>query len=131
METNAENTKKVWRVLIVDDEAEIPRFMRRALYLSLNDKVFIELATGGAEGLGKVDDRLDILITDCQMPDVSGPELIARARAINPGLKVILMSGYSGADERLAQAAKDPFVKTLQKPFDPKDLVALLTTLMT
>lgn len=131
MQENKDGSKKVWRVLIVDDEQQLPRVMRRSLNYHLKDRVVIDLAADGAEGLGKVDAFLDILITDYQMPRMNGPELIRLARRIAPHLKVILMSGNTGAVERLAEAARDPTILTMDKPFDVAVLLALMAKLMT
>ena len=60
--------------------------------------------------------RIDLLLTDTVMPGLSGPELARRLRERIPGLRVLLMSGYT---ER-ALAGDEPFPpKTLflGKPF--------------
>ena len=131
MQESEEEPKRVWRVLIVDDDAGMARALRRGLSFHLKDRVVIDLATDGAEGLGKVDASLDILITDYQMPKMNGPELIMLARHIAPRLKVILMSGDTGAAERLAVAVKDPTIRTMDKPFAAAVLLALMAEMMT
>ena len=123
--------KRIWRVLIVDDDPIILRPMRRVLSFNLKDQVIIDLANDGAHGLGKVDADLDILITDYQMPGMNGPELIQRARQINAGLKVVLMSGDTGAADRLAKAAGDHTIHTMDKPCSGQVRLELLATLRT
>jgi signal transduction histidine kinase/DNA-binding response OmpR family regulator len=68
------------------------------------------------------DARIDMLISDVVMPDMSGIELAAELRRSQPDLRVLLMSGYSGlAMTRHGELQADiPF---LEKPFNP-DTVA-------
>ncbi|TAK04640.1 response regulator [Patescibacteria group bacterium] len=131
MEKSDEGPKKVWRILIVDDDPQYPSAIRRSLMYRLKGQVVVEFASDGAEGLGKVDASLDILITDYQMPHMNGPELIKLARGIAPHLKVVLMSGDAGAAQRLALAAKDPTIHAMDKPFGIDALLELMAKLMT
>lgn len=43
-----------------------------------------------------------LLVTDVDMPELDGIELARRALAANPGLKVLLISGYAGSMDRAA-----------------------------
>jgi two-component system cell cycle sensor histidine kinase/response regulator CckA len=66
--------------------------------------------------VSSIADRIDLLLTDVVMPDLSGPDLAARVRSIRPGTRVVYMSGYVdhsfGPD---APHADD--VDLVQKPF--------------
>ncbi|MFP3941196.1 MAG: PAS domain S-box protein [Thermoanaerobaculia bacterium] len=71
-----------------------------------------------AEGPGR---RLDLLVTDLVMPGRSGYELAQELRRETPGLKVILMSGYS--DETLQERVEgeaEADLPILRKPFSTK-----------
>ncbi|HSL83328.1 MAG TPA: PAS domain S-box protein [Thermoanaerobaculia bacterium] len=73
------------------------------------------------EVLGWYEGRLDLLVTDLVMPGKSGYQLSRELREAHPGLKVILMSGYS--DETLEErivAAGDEHLPVLRKPFSTK-----------
>ncbi|HEX6202209.1 MAG TPA: PAS domain S-box protein, partial [Thermoanaerobaculia bacterium] len=66
---------------------------------------------------------VDVLVSDLVMPGGSGADLAVALRARYPGLKVILMSGYSGdalASRQLDEAPADAF---LEKPFPIDDLL--------
>ncbi|MCC6827551.1 MAG: PAS domain S-box protein [Novosphingobium sp.] len=63
----------------------------------------------------------DLIVTDYAMPGMTGAELIAAARAIRPELRVALVSGYVDLPEG---GLGD--VPRLGKPFDDRDLAALL-----
>jgi two-component system cell cycle sensor histidine kinase/response regulator CckA len=103
-------------VLLVDDEASIRDLVGR--YLSRNG--YVVIAEPGAEEalahLKTSEQRIDLLLTDLTMPGMSGRALIEQARAIDPALRVICMSGYAeseGAsddgDARVASFIEKPF----------------------
>ena len=81
------------RVLVVDDEALI--VLLAASWLEeLGCEV--ETAVNGTEALAKLNDSepsVEVLITDVNMPGMSGYELAERATIVRPGLKVVLLSG--------------------------------------
>jgi two-component system cell cycle sensor histidine kinase/response regulator CckA len=60
-----------------------------------------------------------LLVTDIVMPQMSGTDLASRARATQPGLKVLFMSGYSN---RAGELAGDAVF--LSKPFDEQALLS-------
>jgi two-component system cell cycle sensor histidine kinase/response regulator CckA len=60
--------------------------------------------------------RPDLLVTDIVMPGLSGPELAKRMTAQDPALRVLFMSGYTGAADE-AHGNYLAGVPLLQKPF--------------
>ena len=65
--------------------------------------------------------KIDLLITDVLMPEISGPELARRLQAQKPRLKVIFISGFD--DGSLApQGVLPPDVVLVYKPFTVKAL---------
>ena len=106
------------RILLVDDEEPVRRVAARMLARNGYDVVTPETP---AAALALVSDEahgnFSLLVTDIVMPDISGSDLAERARAIQPGLKVLFMSGYSGG----AQEARDE--SFLPKPFDEETLL--------
>ena len=99
--------------LIVDDEWLILEFAKDAL---AELKCEVITASGAAEALRalRTDQRIDLLITDIQMPGMGGAELVERAKEMRPTLKVIMTSGRGQAPTGI------PF---LGKPFGLDDLV--------
>ena len=66
-------------------------------------------------------ETIDLLLTDVIMPELSGPELAKRLRALVPTLKVLYMSGYPG--EFIARhGLSDTEMDYLQKPFSQETL---------
>jgi CheY-like chemotaxis protein len=102
-------------ILIVDDEPEV----RTVVAEFLEDFGYQVLqADGGQQALRRLREHpsVRLLITDIRMPEMSGIELADLATERNPGLKVILISGYF-----VAQQVHRRF---LRKPFRMKELEA-------
>jgi PAS domain S-box-containing protein len=105
-------------VLVVEDEPDVRQLTVEALRLSGFDVVE---AANGAEALRRLDEltrRVELVLTDVIMPEMSGPELVARIEAAHPGPRILYMSGYT------EEAVLRPSVRTgrthfLQKPFTP------------
>ncbi|MCV6607161.1 MAG: response regulator [Campylobacterales bacterium] len=79
-------------VLFVDDEELQRETMERILGRRFKKVI---LARDGVEALGiyKQDDSIDIIITDCTMPNMSGCELIDEVLKINPEQQIFILSG--------------------------------------
>lgn len=103
-------------VLLVEDEnivrQAIARLLRSAGYDVLDlDRPAVALALA-EEG----STAFDLLLTDVQMPGMTGPELAARIRELRPGLPVVFMSAY--APERAFPGGRTPEdAMFLEKPF--------------
>jgi FixJ family two-component response regulator len=75
------------------------------------------------------DRRIDLLLTDVVMPQISGKELADRARKIRPDLNVLFMSGYT--DELLCdQLIDDNDIAFIQKPFSEQDLLVAVRKIL-
>jgi signal transduction histidine kinase len=103
------------RILVVEDE----RGTREALGQLLEGLGYeVETAASGEEaGLLPVDPPFAVLVTDLMLPGVAGPDLARGLAERWPGLRVILMSGYT-EDEAIRREVGDGGVRFLQKPFD-------------
>ena len=89
------NTKL--RLLVVDDEPSIRTLLAQALTRS---GYRVQSCAGGLSALSTIRQEIpDILLSDLNMPGMSGFELLAVVRQRFPGIKTIAMSGaYSGSD---------------------------------
>jgi PAS domain S-box-containing protein len=108
-------------VLLVDDEQTIVEVMEKALFLT-GYKVLV--ARGGEEAVEvfkKNHDRIDLVILDMIMPGMGGGKVFDLLRAIHPGVKVILSSGYS-IDGEASQILARGCSGFIQKPFGIKEL---------
>jgi DNA-binding NtrC family response regulator len=104
---------KVARLLVVEDE----EFLREVVAESLEETGYEVVAVGdGSAGLAMLesDSTFDVLVSDIRLPGLSGYELAAAGKALQPELKVILMTGYAPS---LPPELKSAVYQVLQKPF--------------
>jgi CheY-like chemotaxis protein len=100
-------------ILVVEDDPDVRRVIVECLGLI---GYTVSEAPNGTEGLAAIRfAKPDLLVVDYAMPDMTGAEVISRAREMVGDLPVILATGYAdmAAVERLA--GKPPI---LRKPFD-------------
>ena len=88
-------------------------------------------AAGGGHALELLanDPRVDALLTDVVMPDMRGPELARRAKALRPGIRVVYMSGHASDDE-LGEGASEGGEVLLEKPFSADELAQTLRSVL-
>ncbi len=110
---------KLKRIEIVDNDTAILQFMRRALDGLGCDTCFHHCPIEALECLAS--NKGDILLTDYEMPEMEGPELIARAKLFLPNLISIIMSGN---DNLLPMGS----VSLISKPFSKSMLVNTLSS---
>ena len=108
------------RILIVDDEP----FIRSLIRDSLETKDYeTGLAANGEEALDELARcRYDLVISDVVMPEMEGLELLKRIRKGYPGLRVIILTGFSrehGISDFLLCGANE----YLTKPFQITELL--------
>jgi two-component system cell cycle sensor histidine kinase/response regulator CckA len=110
-------------VLLVEDEFAVRSFAARALRNKGYKVIEAEDGEAALASVEKTDLPIDLMITDVLMPNVDGPTLIRRARALRPALKVIVISGYA-EDAFRQELGADQNLGFLPKPFSLKDLAA-------
>jgi len=112
-----------YRVLVVDDEPLVA-LLTASMLEDLGHVT--EVVPSGASALSvlRSDKRIDAVITDYAMPDMTGAELAAQIRVMRPELPIILATGY--ADFPNAHMQNLP---RLSKPFGSHELRLILTTL--
>jgi two-component system, NtrC family, sensor kinase len=115
------------RILLTEDDS----LVRASMLLALQDAGYtVEEARSGAEALEVLRrGPVDLLVTDYAMPGMSGVELARLARALQPRLPVILVTGY--AQPALdARPPRHHVNAVLHKPFAPQELVARIEALL-
>jgi CheY-like chemotaxis protein len=66
--------------------------------------------------------EIDLMVTDIGLPEMNGHDLVARARADRPDLKVIFVTGYDATDVA-ARTRLDARTLVLKKPYDVRSLI--------
>ncbi len=110
-------------ILLVDDEAAVIKVTRELLKV-LGYKVVI--AKKGADAVKifkKNHKRIDVVILDMIMPEMSGGEIFDALKAIDPEVTVILSSGYS-INGQASDIMKRGCRSFIQKPFSIRDISA-------
>jgi PAS domain S-box-containing protein len=110
-------------ILLVEDEravrAAVRRFLLRAGYSVLE-------AAHGAEALDvalRHAERIDLVLTDVVMPEMSGRAFVERLAASHPEMRVLFMSGYTD-DEILRRGLRADGTAFVEKPFTAERLLA-------
>jgi two-component system, NtrC family, nitrogen regulation response regulator NtrX len=115
--------KKMASILIIDDE----RAIRKTLGEILSYEGYkIDEASDGEEGLKRFSEKVyDVVICDIKMPKVDGIEFLEKARATNPDVPIIMVSGHGNIDTAVEAVKKGAFDYVSKPP----DLNRLLITL--
>lgn len=104
---------KGFHILVVEDDAEVRRVIVECLSLI---GYRVTEAANGTEALDAVRSaRPDLMVVDYAMPDMTGAEVISRARQLVGDVPVILATGYADMAQVERLAGK---LKILRKPFD-------------
>ncbi|MFZ3115798.1 MAG: sigma-54 dependent transcriptional regulator [Syntrophales bacterium] len=107
------------RVLVVDDEAVIREGMRRILESST---VQVESVASGRAAIEKIQVKdFDVVITDLKMPGMDGLEVLSAIKILQPGVPVIIITGYATVDTAV-QAMKSGAFDYITKPFTPEQI---------
>ncbi len=110
-------------ILVVEDDAEVRLYVAQTLR-DLNYRVVeAEDPDAALVALRQHGLHVDLLLTDVVMPGLSGRQLAQHARAMQPEIKLLFMTGY--ARETAGQQARDEFgLALLEKPFRREVLAA-------
>jgi nitrogen-specific signal transduction histidine kinase len=116
-----------WRVLLVDDDtavrdviAESLRELGCQVSEAGNGSLALELLQRGAE-------TFDILVVDYAMPGMNGGETAQRARALQPDLPIVFISGH--ATEAMADLAMGR-TTVMRKPFEPARILVCIDDIL-
>ncbi len=114
-------------ILIAEDEP----MLRLVAVETLRDAGYDVLeASDGAAGLDilKSDQHVDLLVSDIKMPRLNGYQLVEAGLKLRPGLRALLMTGYS--QEPMPEAISRAGIRVLYKPFDFDELTRLVGNLL-
>jgi len=112
-------TRKM-KVLVVDNETEFASTLAERLRLR---KIEAESVYSGEEALEAVSRSVpDVMILDMQMPDMTGLEVLARVKAIDPTIEVILLTGHGSFDAGITGMELGAFDYIVK----PVDLIQLM-----
>jgi len=107
------------KILIVDDEEG----MRRLLSRILTREGYETVAVGsGEEALQEIAaEQYELVITDIQMPGMSGVELLQELKGFDPSLPILVITAY-GTVESAVQALRSGAYDYITKPFEGDEI---------
>ena len=117
-------------VLLIEDDDFVKNMLKQTFERAGYD---VATASNGRIGIQLYQTNpFDVVITDLIMPDMEGIETITHLRKINPGVKVIAISGggRNRPDDYLQLAAKLGALKTFVKPVDRNALLEAVKDLV-
>ncbi|MEO4048154.1 response regulator [Pseudomonas sp. CAU 1711] len=111
------------RVLFVDDEERILRSL--ALQFRRDYEVLVE--SDPLRALERLrGETVQVIVSDQRMPQMSGAELLARARELQPAALRILLTGYSDQQAAMDALNEGGIFRYLAKPWDPREMAETL-----
>ena len=103
------------RILVVDDEEVVCRFLRRVLSGRGHE---VEVCRGGPDALARMEeDSFDLIITDLKMPGVDGIGVLNKAKELDPLCEVVVVTAYASV-ESAVEVMKLGAYEYISKPFN-------------
>jgi CheY-like chemotaxis protein len=109
-------------ILVVDDEPDVEHLFRQQFRRDLRSGRFtMEFAQSAHEALDRIavvtDQSLILILSDINMPGMSGLELLPKAKAARPDVPIIMITAYGDAETK-RKALERGAESLLTKPID-------------
>ncbi len=111
------------KALLIDDDAATLELMK----FQLDAEGFeVTVAENGQKGLDFIKEKdFDIILTDLNLPDISGIEMVERSKETSPDTEIIMVTGY-GSVEKAIEATKAGAFYYVEKPVEFEELLVLI-----
>ncbi len=110
-------------ILLVDDE---PSFTETMTHILAAHQFDVDAVNGAGEAIEKIKSKqYNLLITDINMPDMDGIELIRQVRTMKPDIPIMIVTGFP-SHESQEEAFNMGVVNYLVKPFSTKRFLELV-----
>lgn len=115
------------RILIVEDDPAIVRFLERGLAAHGHQAVTVDNGQDGV--LMATDESVDFVLLDIMLPSMDGQEVLRRIRARRPGVPVLMLTARDEVRDKVnaLDGGADDY---LTKPFDLEELLARMRALV-
>lgn len=125
MDSQSQTTKEKERILVVDDEPQVLKVMKRMLEFSGYSVIAKEDSVEALETFGQAPDSFNAVFTDMCMPNMDGDILSRRLKEIRPDIPIIMCTGYSEvfSEDKAREAGLAGY---LQKPIYHKTMMETL-----
>lgn len=124
-------TKQV--IICVDDETTVLRSLKAELKKAVGNAYLIEIAEGGEEALGLVEELLEkgdevpLVISDYIMPDMKGDELLKRVHQLSAKTLKIMLTGQADLEAVTNAINHAKLYRYIAKPWQSEDLKLTVT----
>ena len=112
-----------YKALVIDDDLATLEFMQ----FQLKDEGFeVTTAERGQRALDFVrETEFDIILTDLNLPDINGIEMVKQSKQISPDTEIIMITGF-GSMEKAIEATKAGAFHYVEKPVNFDELILLI-----
>lgn len=111
------------KILVVDDEPLVRNFLSETLRRKNYE---VHIAENGMRAIQLIkENTFDLIITDMRMPDLSGIDVLKKAKEISPATVVIVITAF-GSIENAVEAMRLGAFNYLIKPFSPDTIEAVI-----
>ncbi len=122
--------KRKLRVLIADDSVFTRKLLQKILESTSKFEVAEEVSDGSSAVLSYDEIRPDIVIMDINMPVMDGLTAAKKILSKDPSAIIVIVSA-SGSQELVIKEARKIGIKAvISKPFNPKDIINTLESLL-
>ena len=116
-------------ILIAEDDRNVLGYVAEVLRELNYHVIETDNAAAALDIVAEPNRRIHLLLTDVVMPGINGRHLADQARVIQPGMKVVFMTGYP-QDVVVDRGRVEPGVELVQKPFAREDLATRIRALL-
>jgi len=110
-------------VLIIDDEPKILKILKNLFEQEGFNVIVTQNGESALEYLFSHD--INVIVTDLKMPEMSGMEILKRAKEISDEVQVIIITAYGDVQEKV-RAMKSGAFDFIQKPFQMDTILSLV-----
>lgn len=112
------------RILIVEDDTDLRELLEEVFEDEGYDVISAENGTAALRYVADEENPLDLILTDVQMPEMKGNELLKIVRERRIETAVIVMTAFGSVEQAVELVKKGAF-QYITKPFQTKDLLAI------
>src|SRR6266436_7587700 len=116
-------------ILVLDDEADVRKLVAAMLISNGYQVVTADNGDNAIKAFRKSKHPIDLLLLDVVSPGLSGPMVADRIAEIQPGLRVLFMSGYDNTNVVQRYVVEKGYA-LLTKPFTPEQLAKKVREVM-
>lgn len=128
--TTAAVASQARTILLVEDDKNLRKIFSMILARKGYELLIAESGKDALTFCHSQAGKIDLMLTDVMMPDCNGFELASQAEKLQPGLRVLFMSGYTDQGLQNSGMTGDKPMDFIQKPFDVNALVAKIESVL-